>query len=80
MKNVLAIVLQLVLFLVVFGAFSLFPPFHIQHVLSATPAGTRIFVADGLVLQRHGVTDPPKFPAATAMAASTPVQGQPASD
>jgi len=50
MKNVLATVLQLALFLIVFGAFSLFPPFHMQHVLSATPAGTRIFVADGLVL------------------------------
>ena len=50
MKNVLAIILQLVLFLVVFGAFSLFPIFHLQHVLSSTTSGTRLFVADGLVL------------------------------
>ena len=43
-------ILQLILFLIVFFAGSLFPPFHIEHVLSTSPAGTRIFVADGLLL------------------------------
>lgn len=50
MKKALATILQLVLFLIVFGVFSLFPPFHIQHVLHTTPGSTRIFIADGLVL------------------------------
>ncbi|WP_158941698.1 hypothetical protein [Granulicella sp. S190] len=50
MKKAVTTLLQFFLFLIVFGAFSLFPPFHIQHVLSSTPAGTRIFVADGLLL------------------------------
>jgi hypothetical protein len=50
MKKVIFTILQLILFLIVFGAGSLFPPFHIEHVLGTTPAGTRIFIADGLVL------------------------------
>jgi hypothetical protein len=50
MKKALATILQLVVFLVVFGAFSFFPPFHIQHVLTITTLGTRIFIADGLLL------------------------------
>jgi hypothetical protein len=50
MKNVVLTILQLILFLVVFFIGSLFPPFHFEHVLIATPGTTRIFVADGLVL------------------------------
>ena len=50
MKKAIAIILQFFLFLIVFGAFSLFPPFHVEHVLGTTPAGTRIFIADGLLL------------------------------
>jgi hypothetical protein len=50
MKNIIATVLQFFLFLFVFGAFSLFPPLHMQHVLHTTPTGTRMFIADGLVL------------------------------
>jgi hypothetical protein len=50
MKNVISLILQLILFLIVFFAGSLFPPFHIEHILSTGPAGTRIFVADGLLL------------------------------
>ena len=50
MKNVVVTILQLILFLVVFFLGSLFPPFHFEHVLIATPGTTRIFVADGLVL------------------------------
>ena len=50
MKKAITTILQLLLFLLVFGAFSLFPPFHIEHVLGATSAGTRIFIADGLLL------------------------------
>ncbi len=50
MKKALATFLQLVLFLLVFGAFSLFPPFHLQHALHAAPGTTRVFIADGLVL------------------------------
>jgi hypothetical protein len=50
MKKTISTVLQLILFLTVFFACSLFPPFHIEHVLSTGPAGTRIFIADGLVL------------------------------
>jgi hypothetical protein len=50
MKNFLSIILQLILFLIVFFAGSLFPPFHIEHILSTGPAGTRIFVADGFLL------------------------------
>jgi hypothetical protein len=50
MKKVVATILQFILFLIVFGAGSLFPPFHIEHVIIATPGTTRIFVADGLLL------------------------------
>jgi hypothetical protein len=42
--------LKFVLFLIVFAAGSFFPPFHIEHVLSVTPDGTRIFIWDGVVL------------------------------
>ena len=50
MKNVTLTILQLILFLIVFFVGSIFPPFHSEHVLIATPGATRIFVADGLVL------------------------------
>jgi hypothetical protein len=50
MKKAIATILQFLLFLLVFGIGSILPPFHIQHVLSATPAATRIFIADGLLL------------------------------
>jgi len=50
MKNVLLLCLQFVLFLIIFVAGSLFPPFHLEHVLTTTPTTLHIFVADGLVL------------------------------
>jgi hypothetical protein len=50
MKKVISIVLQFFLFLIIFGAFSFLPPFHIEHVLGSTTAGTRIFIVDGLLL------------------------------
>jgi hypothetical protein len=53
MKKALATILQLVLFLIVFFVGSLFPlpaPFHHEHVVSSTPAATRIFIGDGLHL------------------------------
>jgi hypothetical protein len=50
MKNIVLVVLQIILFLLVFGIGSLLPPFHIEHVLSTTPTSTRIFIADGLIL------------------------------
>ncbi len=50
MKKVILTILQFVLFLIVFGAGSFFPPFHFEHLLIATPGVTRIFVADGLLL------------------------------
>jgi len=50
MKKVIPTILQFVLFLLVFGAGSFFPPFHFEHVLIVTPGFTRIFVADGLLL------------------------------
>ncbi|WP_433971054.1 hypothetical protein [Tunturiibacter lichenicola] len=50
MKNVFSTILQLILFLLVFFVGSLFPPLHIEHVLNTSPTGTRIFVADGLLL------------------------------
>ena len=50
MKNVIFTVLQLILFLLVFFIGSIFPPFHFEHILIATPGTTRIFVADGLLL------------------------------
>ena len=50
MKNAVLTILQFFLFLIVFGAGSLFPPFHFEHVLIATPGVIRVFVADGLLL------------------------------
>jgi hypothetical protein len=50
MKKVVTTILQFLLFLILFGAFSLFPPFHIEHVLGSSASGTRIFIADGLIL------------------------------
>ena len=50
MKKVILTIFQFVLFLLVFGAGSFFPPFHFEHVLIVTPGFTRIFVADGLLL------------------------------
>lgn len=50
MKKVVVAVLQLLLFLIVFFVASVFPPFHFEHVLIATPGVTRIFIADGLLL------------------------------
>ena len=50
MKIVLAAIVQFVLFLFVFGAFSFFPVLHLQYVIHSTPAIPRMFVADGLVL------------------------------
>jgi hypothetical protein len=48
--KIIATILQLFLFLLVFGVFSLFPPLHIQYILRSTTAGTHIFIADGLIL------------------------------
>jgi hypothetical protein len=50
MKKALFAALQFVLFLLVFLVGSFVPPFHMEHVLLATPGTTRIFIADGLVL------------------------------
>lgn len=50
MKNALWAVLQFLLFFVVFGAFSFFPPFHFERVMRTTADGTRIFVWDGLLI------------------------------
>jgi len=50
MKKAVLAILQFFLFFIVFGVCSLFPPFHFEHVLIATPGVTRIFVADGLLL------------------------------
>jgi hypothetical protein len=50
MKKAVLTILKFFLFLIVFGIGSLFPPFHFEHVLIATPGVTRIFVADGLLL------------------------------
>ena len=50
MKKAVLTILKFFLFLIVFGLGSLFPPFHFEHVLIATPGVTRIFVADGLLL------------------------------
>ncbi len=50
MKKAVLTILQFFLFFIVFGVGSLFPPFHFEHVLIATPGVTRIFVADGLLL------------------------------
>ena len=50
MKKVIPTILKFVVFLIVFLVGSLFPPFHFEHVLIATPGVTRIFVADGILL------------------------------
>ena len=50
MKIAVLAILQFFLFFIVFGVGSLFPPFHFEHILIATPGVTRIFVADGLLL------------------------------
>ena len=50
MKSVVFTILQLILLLIVFLVGSIFPPFHFERVLIATPGTTRIFVADGLLL------------------------------
>jgi hypothetical protein len=50
MKIAIATIFQFILFLIVFGAGSLFPPFHFEHILIAQPGSVRIFVADGLFL------------------------------
>jgi len=50
MKNVIFAVFQFVVFFVVFGAGSLFPPFKIERVIAVTAGSTRIFVWDGLLL------------------------------
>ena len=50
MKRVSLAILQFVLFLLVFFFGSILPPFHIEHIILATPGSTRIFVADGLLL------------------------------
>lgn len=50
MKSTLLTILQFFLFVIVFAAGSFFPPLHLEHVLGTTAAGTRVFVADGVVL------------------------------
>jgi len=50
MKKVVFTILKFLLFFIVFGVGSLFPPFHFEHVLIATPGVRRVFVADGLLL------------------------------
>jgi hypothetical protein len=50
MKNAVFTILKFLLFLIVFGVGSLFPPFHFEHIIIATPGVTRIFIADGLLL------------------------------
>ncbi len=49
MKKVLLAIVQFVLFLLVFFIGSILPPFHIEHIILATPGSTRIFVEDGLL-------------------------------
>jgi hypothetical protein len=50
MKKLLSTVLQFVMFLLVYAIFSLFPPFHVQRVLIATPTYSRIFILDGILI------------------------------
>ena len=50
MKNVLVTILQFVVFIAVFAAFSFLPPMHLEHVIGATPDGTRVFIWDGLLM------------------------------
>jgi hypothetical protein len=50
MKKLLSTVLQFVMFLLVYAIGSLFPPFHIQRLLIATPTYSRIFIMDGILI------------------------------
>jgi hypothetical protein len=50
MKRVLSIVLQFILYIVVFGVGSLLPAFNILPTWSISTAPGRVFVYDGLVL------------------------------
>lgn len=50
MKNFFLLCLQFAIFLIVFAAGSLFPPFHIERVVTTTPTLTHLFVADGLLI------------------------------
>ena len=50
MKKAIYRGLQFFLFLAVFLVGSFAPPFHLEHVLLATPGMTRIFIADGFVM------------------------------
>ena len=50
MKKLLSTVLQFVMFLLVYAIGSLFPPFHVQRVLIATPTYSRIFILDGILI------------------------------
>ena len=50
MKSVLSIVLQFILYLVVFGVGSLLPAFSILPTLSISTGPGRVFVYDGLLL------------------------------
>ncbi len=49
-KNVIFAILQFSAFILIFLVGSLFPPFRLEHVLGATPDGTRVFVMDGALL------------------------------
>jgi hypothetical protein len=50
MRNVFVTILQFVLFIAVFAAFSFVPPLHLQHVVGTTSEGTRVFILDGLLI------------------------------
>ena len=50
MKRVLSIVLQFILYILVFGVGSLLPAFHILPTWSLSTGPGRIFVYDGLLL------------------------------
>lgn len=50
MKTALAILGQFLLFLLLFAAGSFLHPFNLHWATTATPAGTRYFVPDGLLL------------------------------
>jgi hypothetical protein len=50
MKNVFVTILQFVLFIAVFAAFSFLPPMHLEHVVGTTSEGTRVFILDGLLI------------------------------
>ena len=49
-KNVLFAILQFIVFVLIFLAGSLLPPFHLEHVIGVTPEGARIFIWDGALL------------------------------